>query len=68
MGCVYSRKDSLWIKFEDQTGKWSYKPSGFKVGDERQARALVERIENLIAAGKDIGSDGPLTVKGWSET
>jgi hypothetical protein len=45
MGCVYSRKDALWIKFKDQSGKWCYKPSGFKAGDERHARALVERIE-----------------------
>lgn len=36
-----------------------YKPSGFKAGDERKAKAVLERIENLIAAGKQVAGDGP---------
>jgi integrase len=67
MGCVYARKNSLWIKFKDEKGDWCYKPSGFKLGDERKAKGLLERLENLVAAGKQVGSQGPLTVNGWSE-
>ena len=47
MGCVYRRKNSLWIKFKDDRGAWKCKPSKFKVGDERKAKALLERVENL---------------------
>ncbi len=67
MGCLYRRKNSLWIKFKNEKGDWQYKPSGFKVGDERKAKALLERVENLVVTGKRAGGDGPLTVKGWSE-
>jgi hypothetical protein len=53
-------------------GGWQYKASGFKVGDERKAKALLERVENLVDAGQEVGGDGPLTVKGssqiWLET
>jgi hypothetical protein len=67
MGCGYRRKSSLWIKFKDEKGIWRQKPSGFKAGDERKARGLLERVENVIAAGQQVKSDGPLTVKGWSQ-
>lgn len=67
MGCIYSRGNSLWIKFKNEAGVWQCKASGFKVGDERKAKAVLERVENLVGAGHEAKSDGPLTVKGWAD-
>jgi integrase len=67
MGCIYSRGNSLWIKFKNEAGSWQCKASGFKVGDERKAKALLERVENLVSAGQSAKNDGPLTVRSWAE-
>ena len=49
MGCVYTRKKSLWIAYQDADGERVFKPSGYKVGQEPQARALLEELERRIA-------------------
>jgi len=68
MGCVYARHKSLWLKFKDETGEIRFKPSGFKLGQEKDAKALLRRIENLVEAGKKVSADGPLTVRKWGES
>ena len=67
MGCVYRRHQSLWLKYQDTDGCWRYQASGFKVGDERKAEALLLRIENLVESGEDVAKDGPMTVERWSQ-
>jgi len=65
MGCVYRRHQSLWLKYQDTDGCWRYQASGFKLGDERKAEALLLRIENLVESGEDVAKDGPMTVERW---
>ncbi len=49
MGTVYKRWKTLWIKYVDESGKRVAKSSGFKVGHETEARALLDEIERRIA-------------------
>ncbi len=67
MGSVYPRHNSLWLKYRNRDGNWRCQSSGFKVGDERKARGLLLRLENLVKSGADIVKDGPMTVQRWSE-
>ena len=67
MGCVYARHNSLWLKFKNAAGKWEWKSSGLKKGQERDAEALLKKIENLVASGTDVPHTGPLTVEGWAK-
>jgi integrase len=67
MGTVYRRYNSLWLKYQDLEGNWRYQASGFKVGDERKAKGLLLRLENLVKSGADVVKDGPMTVQRWSE-
>ena len=67
MGCVYARNQALWLKYKDEHGRWKYKKAGFCVGQEKKARELLARVEELIAAGSSQLSDGPLTVRRWAE-
>jgi integrase len=67
MGCVYDRNQALWLKYKDEHGQWKQKPSGFRLGQEKKARQLLVRVEELIAAGTPPQSDGPLTVRRWAE-
>lgn len=53
---------------KNEAGQIKYKSSGLKVGQEAEARALLERIENMVREGKRVGNDGPLTVRGWAST
>jgi len=67
MGCVYARTQALWLKYKDEHGHWKYTATGFRVGQEKQARELLARVENLVEAGICHASDGPLTVRRWAE-
>ncbi len=67
MGCVYARKQALWLKYKDERGQWKQTGSGFRVGDEQKARELLASVERLVAAGASTVSDGPLTVRRWAE-
>ncbi len=67
MGCVYARKDSLWLKFKNAEGSWEYRNSGLKKGQERDAEALLKKIENLVASGTELADAGPLTVARWAK-
>jgi len=67
MGCVYRRKNSLWVKYKGLDGEWKYEPSGFKVGDEAKAAAVLRMTENMVKAGEKVPYDGPLTVAKWAE-
>ncbi len=49
MGCVYTRKKSLWIAYQDAHGERVFKSSGYKVGQETQARALLEELERRVS-------------------
>lgn len=35
MGCVYTRHNSLWVKYKNEEGDWQYRPSGCKRGQEK---------------------------------
>lgn len=69
MGSVYARRNVLWLKFKNERGEWRAKPSGFPVGQEQKAKALLGKIERMVEAGVHYGSpaDGPLTVARWAE-
>lgn len=69
MGSVYPRGNKLWIRFKGPDGKWTQSKTDLSVGQERQARKLLERVESKIAAGVEFGEKdaGPLTVARYSE-
>ena len=58
-------------EYKGLDGEWTYEPSGFKVGDEAKAAALLRTTENLVKSGEMSGEmiahDGPLTVAKWAE-
>jgi hypothetical protein len=69
MGSVYKRGKKLWIKYKDYDGSWVPQSSGFMVGQEKQARRLLENIENRIVSGSELqdGEAGPVSVKRYSD-
>jgi excisionase family DNA binding protein len=73
MGSVYKRGQKLWIRFKGPDGKWTQSKTDYRVGQERQARKLLEKVEARIAAGAELGEaeKGPITVaryaEGWIE-
>ena len=67
MGSIYPRHRRLWLKFKNEKGSWVCRPSGLKVGEEKKAKDLLRRIENLVEVGSTSPGGGPLTVAKWSE-
>src|SRR5260370_193417 len=67
MGSIYARHRRLWLKFKTENGTWRCKPSGFNVGEEKKAKDLLRRIENLVETGATAGDRGPLTVAKWAD-
>jgi hypothetical protein len=49
MGSIYPRKKSLWLAYQDQTGKRISKASGYKLGQEKDARALLDELERRVS-------------------
>jgi integrase len=68
-GSVYARGRKLWLRFKEVDGRWASKPTKFHVGEERQARALLDRIRGKLAAGEEVTGEagGPLTVRAYSK-
>jgi hypothetical protein len=64
MGSVYKRGQKLWIRFKGSDGKWTQSKTDYKLGDERLARKLLDKVEDKIAAGLELGEaeQGPLTL------
>jgi integrase len=67
MGSIYPRHQRLWLKFKNEKGSWVCRASGLKVGQEKKAKDLLRRIENLVEVGGTAPDGGPLTVAKWSE-
>ena len=69
MGSVYKRKNKLWIRFKGDNGKWTQSKTPFHVGQEREARKLLDRVQAKIAAGEELGiaDEGPLTVERFAK-
>jgi integrase len=67
MGSIYPRHRRLWLKFKNEKGSWVCRASGLKIGEEKKAKDLLRRIENLVAVGGAVPGGGPLTVAGWSD-
>jgi integrase len=67
MGSVYKRGNKLWIGYIDAAGKQRCVSSGLDVGQEREARKLLEKIEVQIAAGTAPAESGPMTVERFGE-
>ena len=68
MGSVYARGRKLWIRFKGPDGKWTQSKSDYYVGQEREARELLDEVEERIAAGSKYqdGSQGPVTVERYA--
>ncbi len=69
MGSVYRRKNKLWIRFKNEDGKWTQSKTPYHLGQEREARKLLERVQDKIAAGEELGIEhqGPLTVTDFAK-
>jgi len=74
MGSVFARGRVLWLRFKGSDGKWTQRSSRLFVGQEKEARKLLERLEAKIVAGAELGEAelGPITVerfaRRWIET
>jgi integrase len=66
MGFLYERGTKIWVKFKDGEGEWRARSSGFNVGEESKAKALLRLIEKRIEAGETV-DDGPLTLKRYAD-
>jgi len=53
MGHVFARGRVLWLAYKGPDGKRVRRPSPFRVGDEKQAEKLLQRVEERIAAGRN---------------
>ncbi|MFN0248726.1 MAG: hypothetical protein ACKV2T_17690, partial [Kofleriaceae bacterium] len=49
MGSVYARWKTLWLKYRDETGKAVSRSSGYKLGQEAEARGLLAELERRVA-------------------
>ena len=66
MGKPFARGNQLWHSYKDPLlGKWVNKRTGCRVGQEVEAQRYVDTFERALAEGR--ASDGPLTVKAYSE-
>ena len=45
MGCVYPRKNKLWIRYKAADGKWTQQKTSLHVGDEKKARRILLDVE-----------------------
>lgn len=52
MGSVYTRGSTLWIAYQDAAGKRLCRSSGYKVGQESQANALLDEMERRARDAK----------------
>ncbi len=65
MGSVFPRGRMLWLKYKGPDGEWHNASSGFEVGREEQARAVLAAVEAKIAAG--FADAGPLTLTAYAK-
>lgn len=49
MGTVYPKRGALYIGFKNAHGRWVYRKTPYKPGEEHKARAMVEEAERLVA-------------------
>lgn len=69
---VFVRGNKLWLRFRDDNATWRNIASGYEVGQERLAKAMLEEIvrEVKAAAGASAragAARGPLTVRAYVE-
>jgi integrase len=69
VGCVYARKNKLWLRHKGPDGRWTQSNTPYRVGQEKLAQKLLERVETKLAAGAEYGAEGegPLTVARFAE-
>ena len=54
MSCIYKRGNTLWLAYKDATGKRVCRPSGFRIGQEAEARALLAELERQLDAAPTV--------------
>ncbi len=64
MGTIYPRGQKLWIGYKDTRGEWKYAPTPYRLGEEKQARKVLDTIEARVEAEIAFGvrDEGELTV------
>jgi integrase len=68
MGGIYKRGRKLWRWFVDAEGVRRFQPTGYNVGEEARARAVLEAIERRVEAERKTGvAPGELTVRAFGE-
>lgn len=69
MGCIYRRKNKLWIRFKGADGKWTQDRTPYHVGQEAGAKKLLAAVEARIAAGEPFEESklGPVTVRRYAK-
>src|SRR3990167_8901828 len=64
---VYRRHNRLWCNLRDESGQWVKKPTPDAVGEEKKAEKYAAERQRIIDERRAAGTEGPLTVKRYSE-
>jgi len=67
MGTVYARGDLLWLAFKGPDGTRVYRSSGFRLGEERRAKAALQAIEDTVARRRELPHAGVQTLASFCE-
>ena len=69
MGSVYRRKNKLWIRYKGEDGKWTQSTTPFCPGQEKQAKALLKRVEERVAGAAEVADPltGMVTIASFAE-
>jgi len=59
MASIYARGDVLWMKFKNKAGKPECRSTGYRVGQETQARELATEVERQATIERDGSASRP---------
>lgn len=69
MGSIFARGSKLYMKYKTVAGDWKQRPTGYAVGQEKDAAKFLTQLEAQIASAVALGEreEGPLTVRRYHE-
>src|ERR1700761_1061712 len=69
MGSVFARGNQLYMAYKTVAGAWKQRPTGYTVGQEKEAEKFLKQLETQVAAAVALGEreEGPLTVRRYHE-
>ncbi len=65
MASIYARGGKIWCRLK-VNGRWVSKPTGYAVGQEREARAYAKRRQGIVDDKAEAAADDALTVRAYA--